>query len=416
MDIFHTPCSDNSEFFYLLESHFNISMGYDVSPETFWKSPFNTIHINVAFFEPPKSLDRVPRMYSAYQRHVLYCRAVTKFESTWTVWFTPYDYHCWIGLCVTVLLLPIIWTLQFNYKKWCLYYASQIYFLISVAFRQPISPYPVRYMLFVFAMLILSSGYESLITMRLILPSELFKIDNVFEFFKVRGYSQIVYDAALDTEEYDITVNDTDITVEFKKHGLINLLPKAIRTIREQLLSYEYYEMHAWKNSSVGQILNIEERLGNVELHISSCQAGILPWFQAELGEELKCRTFPIGGVFHSYAVTNVDYLWEIDRFMRHVLGDSGLRPYWAAFFLQFDQMRAMFRSESEKLKSQNLERDSSIILSSLAKFFAIWGVAIGTAGIVGSYEIFMIARDKYHFKDVVLRSRRIICGMKKPL
>ncbi|OXA39254.1 hypothetical protein Fcan01_25853 [Folsomia candida] len=242
-------------------------------------------------------------------------------------------------------------------------------------------------------MLILSSGYESLITMRLILPSELFKIHTVGEFFKVRGYSQIVYDGSLDTEEFDITVNGTDIREEFKKHGLSNLLPKAICTIREQLLLYEYYEMHVWKNSSVGQILNIEERLGNVELHISSYQAGIQPMFQAEAGEELQCRTFPIGGVLHSYVATNVDCLWEIDRFMRHVLGDSGLRPYWAAFFLQFDQMRAMYRSESDKLKSQNLERESSIILSSLAKFFVIWGVAIGTAGIVGSYEIFIIYR-----------------------
>ncbi|OXA39253.1 hypothetical protein Fcan01_25852 [Folsomia candida] len=116
MDIFHTPCNDNSEFLHLLSSHFNISMGYDVSPETFWKSPFNTIHVNLAFVSIPESLKRVPRMYSAYQRHILYCRAVTKFESTWTVWLTPYDYHCWMGVCVTVLL-PIVWMLQFNLNK-----------------------------------------------------------------------------------------------------------------------------------------------------------------------------------------------------------------------------------------------------------------------------------------------------------
>lgn len=403
------PCDDNFEVYHLLEKHFNISIYSGLSPDIFLTGEFNTIQINIAFHDYPESLERVPRMSSTYIRHILYCRAVAKFESTWTVWFTPYDYHCWIAVCITICLLPIIWMIQFNFKKWWFYYAKEIYFLTSIAIRQPIRSYPTKYVLFVFAMLILSSGYESLITMKLILPSELFKIDHVGEFFKVWGYSKIVYDGSLDAKEYDITANDTDIREEFKKHGLTKILRKVFHIIKGNNIPFMHIPMHAWKNSSIGQLFYLEEYHGNLELYVATTEARVQVKFKAELGQEMKCRSFPIGGIFHGYAVIYADYSWEIDRVLRHVLGESGLRTYWAKFWRQTEHMKIMTLSMEKKRKTQNLEGEGFILLSSLAKFFAIWGVTIGVAGIMWVYEMQVFVRERCNFSDFVSRCRKVL-------
>lgn len=49
------------------------------------------------------------------------------------------------------------------------------------------------------------------------------------------------------------------------------------------------------------------------------------------------------------------------------------------------------------------------IFLISLAKFFAIWGGALGISVIVGSYEIYVMLNKQYTWRDVVLGAKRML-------
>ncbi|OXA39255.1 hypothetical protein Fcan01_25850 [Folsomia candida] len=327
-DGYFYPCSDIQEVYYLLEKRFNISIVYNI-----WINPsqkvvvFNTIYLSVALTSSVTDFDGILRLYSVHQRHIMYFRAVAKFESTWTVWFTPYDYHCWIAVCITVCLLPTIWVLRLNLIKWFFYYAFEVHFLISIAFRQPIRSYPIKYIIFAFTMLIISSGYESIITMKLMLPTELFQIENIAEFIKLRGYKEIIVDGRYDKGGYNISVNDVDIRNEFAKHDLTKELVKVFQIVSSEFISlYDYiYGVLAWKNSTSGFLFSLDEGLGNLKLYSETIEMMVKVYFKPELGEEIKCGTFHIGGVIHVYGIISADYFWDIDRFMRYVLWESGL-------------------------------------------------------------------------------------------
>ncbi|OXA41597.1 hypothetical protein Fcan01_23642 [Folsomia candida] len=380
------------------------SLPYD----EFWKAEYNTIYVNVQVLSYLSYLERIPRVcypgflgywvcpqnpdypdYPNYpQNPGKTPGTVKKFESTWTVWFTPYDYHCWTAVGITVSLLPIFWMIRLNFRKWLFYYLNEIYFLTSLAFRQPIRSYSYKYLGFVMAVIILSSGYESLITMKLILPTELFKIENIHEFFKLRGYSTIAYDGSRDGHGYDqvgvlgqpeiasnallshfvkfenpdypdypwvllkfatpkptkirntpilqkpgvaypgydVTLNDLDIRAEFIKYNLIDELPKVFK---ETLILLDQIKIHTWRNSSAGIFFSQQEGYKTQEIYRATIEARVQTSFEAEQGEDIKCGTFPIGGTIHAYSIISADYLREIDGFMERLLWGSGLRTGW---------------------------------------------------------------------------------------
>lgn len=131
----------------------------------------------------PRVNFEVSATYDTGYPRVIYCRAWERFQTGWSVWLTPYHASTWALLLVAIGGLPFH-TCKYLYlekrrerflKNLTFALLEEIYFLVSIFIRQPIRTVTKRHILFALGTLVMSSGYESIITGKIIAPAALYR-------------------------------------------------------------------------------------------------------------------------------------------------------------------------------------------------------------------------------------------------
>lgn len=399
------PCEGNEEMIFILRTLLNFTRLFtdlkDIDRLDKARSGYNLIIPQASGL--PETITRLPTLQYSRQRNIVYCKKVDLFLSKWTVWLSPYDLGCWIGLVLSLLGMSVfslvpVQNILTCVTTWCL----EIYFLYSIVIRQQIKAYSNKYVVFVLAMLVFSSGYESFITVQLVAPSIPLKIGDIGEYFGKGGYKYIIVDGSGHYSHYDIR-KDPDISREFQHYKVSHFLNKSFDVSSKIVWVLQVAEALG-TNESAGMLLDKEQE--NVELYTQIYESYAKNWVE---GGKLICDKFPLGGHDFMFWLTHMSGEREVKKILVSAR-ETGLKSYWDRYFLNWVRMRYHFNLYKNPRLS-TVSRNLMISIKSLSTFFGLWALLMGLSIIAGFREVWQWSKSSgwsyREFKGIAVRLRK---------